>query len=428
MIEIVDRSVMRSGVETLVVGGGPVGVCCAYSLARAGAAVTLIEREDAICPSASAAHGNCGLIAPSEAVPLAAPGVLAQGLRWMLRSSSPFHVTPRLSMSLARWLWLFRASCDAAGCRSRMPVLGELHVASARLHDELAREHDESWGYHRHGLLEVCETGAGLEALAVDVGQARRHGVDARELSPAAVRERFPGLRCDVAGGYFFPDDAHLDPLLFTRAVAELAADAGAEILTGVEALALEASSAAGVRVLTTRGVMGAGQVVLAAGVWTPALARGLGLRLPVEPAKGFSIDVERPDDFREVPVLLAEASAVLTPLADRLRVGSTLELSGWDMSVRPQRVAQLQQVAARTAGPRAAGPLRRIWRGLRPLSPDGLPFVGHCPGHENVIVATGHCMLGLSLAPITGDLVAALAGSARPSLDLAALSPARFG
>ena len=412
----------------LVIGGGPVGVCCAYSLVRAGAAVTLIEKEDAVCPSVSAAHGNCGLIAPSEAVPLAAPGVLARGMRWMLKSSSPFHVTPRLSPSLVRWLWLFRASCEAAGSQSRMPSLRELHVASAALHDELGREHGESWGYQRNGLLEICETGPGLEGLAVDVRQARRFGVDAQELAPGAVHERFPGLRCDVAGGFFFPEDAHLDPLRFTRAVALLAADAGAEIRTGVEALAIEASSAATVRILTTRGAMDAGQVVLAAGVWTPALARSLGLRLPVEPAKGYSIDVERPDGFGEVPVLLAEASAVLTPLGDTLRVGSTLELSGWDMSVRPQRVAQLQRVAARAAGPRAAGPLRRVWRGPRPLSPDGLPFVGRCPGHENVIVATGHCMLGLSLGPVTGQLVAELAAGARPSLDLRPLSPVRFG
>jgi D-amino-acid dehydrogenase len=118
----------------------------------------------------------------------------------------------------------------------------------------------------------------------------------------------------------------------------------------------------------------------------------------------------------------------VLTPLGDTLRVGSTLELSGWDMSVRPQRVAQLQRVAARAAGPRAAGPLRRVWRGPRPLSPDGLPFVGRCPGRENVIVATGHCMLGLSLGPVTGQLVAELAAGARPSLDLRPLSPVRFG
>jgi len=414
--------------DILVIGGGPVGVCCAYSLARAGAAVTLIERGDAVCPSASSAHGNCGLIAPSEAVPLAAPGVLARGMRWMLRSSSPFHVTPRLSPSLARWLWMFRASCDAAGSQSRMPALRALHVASAALHDELGRERGESWGYHRDGLLEICETAAGLEGLAVEVRQARRYGVDAQELAPAAVRKRLPGLCCDVAGGFFFPEDAHLDPLLFTRALAQFAADAGAEIRTGVEALAIEGSSAATVRVLTTLGAMDAGQVVLAAGVWTPALARSLGLRLPVEPAKGYSIDVARPEDFPEVPVLLCEASTVLTPLGDMLRIGGMLDLSGWDMSVRPQRVAQLQRAAARAAGPCAAGPVRRVWRGPRPLSPDGLPFVGRCPGHENVIVAAGHCMLGLSLGPVTGQLAAELAGGARPSLDLGPLSPVRFG
>ena len=381
-----------------------------------------------MCPSVSAAHGNCGLIAPSEAVPLAAPGVLARGMRWMLKGSSPFHVKPRLSPSLARWLWLFRASCDAAGSQSRMPALRELHVASATLHDELGREHGESWGYHRNGLLEICETGAGLEGLEVEVRRARRYGVDAQELAPAAVRERFPGLRCDVAGGFFFPEDAHLDPLLFTRAVAQLAADAGAEIRTGVEALAIETSSVSAVRVLTTRGAMDAGQVVLAAGVWTPALAGVSACVCPSSRRKGTASTWRGPTTSPRCPSFSARQAPYSRLLGDTLRIGSTLELSGWDMSVRPQRVAQLQSVAARAAGPRASGPVRRVWRGPRPLSPDGLPFVGRCPGRENVIVATGHCMLGLSLGPITGVLVAELAGGARPSLDLRPLSPVRFG
>ena len=412
----------------LVIGGGPVGVCCACFLARAGADVALIERAEAVCPRTGAAYGNCGLITPSAAVPLAAPGVLARGLRLMIDSSSPLRVTPRLSSTLARWLWLFRASCDAAGCRSRMPVLRGLHVASAALHEDLGRKHGASWEYQRNGLFEVCETTPGLEAAAADVREARRVGVDVQELSPAAVRERLPGLRCATAGGFLFPEDAHVDPMLFTRTMAQLAAEAGAEIITGVEALALDSSRASSVRLVTTRGERVAGQVVLAAGSWTPALSRGLGLRLPVEPAKGYSIDVASSDDFVEAPVLLAEERTVLTPFAETLRIGSTLELAGWDMTVHPQCVARLQNVAARAAGSCPAGPLRRVWRGLRPLSPDGLPFVGRCPGSENVIVATGHGMLGLTLGPISGRLVAELAGGAQPALDLAPLSPGRFG
>ena len=153
-------------------------------------------------------------------------------------------------------------------------------------------------------------------------------------------------------------------------------------------------------RVVTTRGAFEAAQVVLAAGAWTPQLTRGLGLRLPIEPAKGYSVDVERPADFPELPLYLGDAHVVLTPLGDALRLGSTLELSGWDMRVRPRRVAYLREGGRRAIGLPADGPVRQLWRGPRPVTPDGLPVIGRVPGRDRVILATGHCMLGLSLGP----------------------------
>jgi D-amino-acid dehydrogenase len=180
--------------------------------------------------------------------------------------------------------------------------------------------------------------------------------------------------------------------------------------------------------VLTTRGSLRAAQVVLAAGAWTPPLARALGLELPMEPAKGYSIDVERPAGFHELPLYPGEARVVLTPLGDTLRLGSTLELAGWDTTVRLKRLAHLRRAAARMLGLPEDGPVRQIWRGPRPVTPDGLPMIGRAPGRDRVIVATGHAMLGLSLGPVTGRLVAALAGGSRPALDLSPLAPDRFG
>ena len=415
------------GTDVLVVGGGPVGVCCALELARAGAATTLIERETEICPPVSGAHANCGLMVPSDTTPLAAPGVLGQGLRWMLDSSSPFYIAPRPSPALARWLWLFRAACSAKRAHAAMPVLNALHVASAALHDELAGAHDGArWLYHHDGVLQVYETSAGMQEAAEEAEQARALGARADELTAAAAKDLFPALRCELAGAFLFPEDGHLDPLRFTTAVAELAAAEGASVITGAEALALE-PAAGGVRVVTTRGDLVAGQVVLAAGAWTPLLTRGLGLRLPVEPAKGYSVDVDRPHDIPEMPLYLGDAHVVLTPMGDALRLGSTLELAGWDMRVRRKRVAYLREGGRRAIGLPADGPVRQIWRGPRPVTPDGLPAIGRVPGRERVILATGHCMLGLSLGPITGRLVAELAGGKRPSIDLTLLSPARW-
>jgi D-amino-acid dehydrogenase len=419
---------MSARCDVLVVGGGPVGACAAQALAADGASVTLIEKEADICPAASGAHANCGLLVPSDVTPLAAPGALGQGLRWMLDSSSPFYIAPRPSGALLRWLWLYRAAATAARARAAAPVLHALHAASAELHDELASEGGERWLYHRGGIVQAYEAQSAMEAATEEAEVARRLGVRAQVLSPADARARFPGLCTELAGGLYFPDDGHMDPGLFTRAMADKAAGAGADVRRGTEAIALEPAGAGAVTVVTTRGDFVADQVVLAAGAWTPALSKGLGLALPIEPAKGYSVDVERPADFPELPLYLGDAHCVLTPLGASLRLGGTLELSSWDMRIRRKRVASLRRAAQRVMGIPEDAPVRQIWRGPRPVTPDGLPLVGRVVRRERVILASGHCMLGLSLGPITGKLVAELAGSRQPTLDLAPLSPARFG
>jgi len=422
---------MNARCDVLVVGGGPVGACAAQALAADGASVTLIEKEAEVCPPVSGAHANCGLLVPSDVTPLAAPGALGQGLRWMLDNSSPFYIAPRPSAALLRWLWLYRAAATPARARAAAPVLHALHAASAALHDQLAGEDGEGgarWLFHHDGIVQAYEAPSAMEAATAEAEVARGYGVRANVLGAADVRARFPGLRGHIAGALFFPEDGHMDPMLFTRAMAEMAAASGAEALRGTEAIALEPAGRGAVKVVTTRGDFVADQVVLAAGAWTPALAKGLALTLPIEPAKGYSVDIDRPADFPEIPLYLGDAHCVLTPLGNALRLGSTLELSGWDMTIRRKRVAGLRRAAQRVMGIPEDGPVRQIWRGPRPVTPDGLPVVGRVPRRERVILATGHCMLGLSLGPITGKLVAELAGGRPPSLDLAPLSPARFG
>jgi D-amino-acid dehydrogenase len=226
--------------DVVVVGGGPVGACAAQALAAAGAAVTLLERESEVAPAACGAHANCGLVNPSHCVPLASPGALGQGMRWLLDSDSPFYIAPRPSPALLRWLWMFRAASTPERVKAAMPVLRGLHVASSDLHDELAQDGGEGWHYHRNGIVQVYEQEEALAEALEELEQLKGCGVRGDLMPVEETRALYPGMVGPISGALSFPEDAHLDPALFTRAMAARAARDGAEVRTGTEVIALE--------------------------------------------------------------------------------------------------------------------------------------------------------------------------------------------
>ena len=241
------------------------------------------------------------------------------------------------------------------------------------------------------------------------------------------MRTAVPGLAPGVCGGIFYPEDAHCDPRRAVEELARLAAAAGAELHPRTEVLDLETNGRRVTRLLTTRGEIEADTVVLAAGSWSPALGRRLRLDLPIEPAKGYGVTVQRPGDLPELPCYEAASSVAITPMGDRLRLAGTLELGGLDMRVRWNRVAAIRRGAGEAlAGAEQLAPLE-LWRGLRPCTPDGLPIIARSPRHDNLVVAAGHCMLGLGLGPVTGRLVAQLVNGVEPEIDVTALRIERF-
>jgi len=416
---------VSDSVDVAVIGGGVVGVASAALLAERGARVVLLERGE-ICSGAS--YGNAGWISPSHGTPLPSPGVVRQALRWLLDADSPFYVKPRFDLELALWLLEFLRASSAARARSTLRANRELILASLALYEKLAAEPGSDFGFARRGLVVACESPDGMEHARAELDALAELGGGGRELGNAELRALVPQLSPELRGGIYFPADAHLDPERLVQALARRAAANGAALWTRQEVLELELRGRRIERIVATRGELRAAEVVLAAGAWSPQLGAQLGLRLPVQAAKGYSVTVRRPADFGEHPVLLSEAKVALTPLGDALRFAGTLELAGLDLRVNARRVAAILRAVERFLPGLAAGPRIETWRGLRPLTPDDRPIIGRPRAFENLVVATGHGMSGISQAPMTAQLVAEICRGEAPGLPLGPFSPDRFG
>jgi len=418
---------MRSETEVLVIGAGVVGVCAAYYLAQAGRQVVVVEKGE-VCSGSS--YGNAGLIVPSHCVPLAEPGVMRKGLRWMLDPSSPFCIRPRLDRQLISWLWRFRGACNADHVRRSMPLLRDLQLESLRLFGELALRPDMGdFGYRQRGALYVARTDAGFESVSAEARLVLDNGLEVEILDGEQVRELEPGSRLEVTGGAYYPQNAHVQPDRFVRSLAQSAQRRGAVIYAKTEVLEMEVSGERIRAVETTRGRIEADEVVLAAGAWSPALARDLRLELPIQAAKGYSVTFDKPKRCPRIPLMLTEAKVAVTPMGDLLRFAGTLELAGMDLSVNMRRVRAM--LAAVPAYLPELDPQNlstaEVWRGLRPCTPDGLPFLGRSAKYANLVVAAGHATVGLSLGPVSGSVVSRLVCGEDPGFDLRPLSPERY-
>ena len=412
--------------EVLVIGGGSVGICSAYYLNEQGCKVTVIDKGE-ICSGSS--YGNAGLVVPSHSVPLAAPGVISKGLRWMFNPESPFYIKPRFNLELLSWLWKFRGACNERHVRQAMPIIRDLSLGSVQLFEELAAFDELEFGYEKRGMLLAFQTEKGLQGGVEEAHLMQEVGLEAEILDVAAIQKLEPNVRANVIGGIFYPQDAHLVPARFVRQLAGHLEKKGVEIQPLTEVIGFETSEREITAVKTTRGDFAADEIVLAGGTWSSGIARDLRIKLPIQSAKGYSITVKRPEKSPTRPFVLGEAKVAVTPMGETLRFAGTLEMAGLDFAINKRRVN-----AILNAVPKYLPDLRpvdleliEIWRGLRPCTPDGLPFLGRSSRHENLTIAAGHAMIGLSLGPITGKLVSQIIAHEKPSIDLQMLSVERF-
>ncbi|MGB8442497.1 MAG: FAD-dependent oxidoreductase [Candidatus Acidiferrales bacterium] len=408
-----------------MVGGGVIGVCAAYYIAAAGGTVTLVERDE-ICEGCS--YGNAGLVVLSHSIPLAAPGVFRKALLWLFDSDRPFYIKPRLDLDLLRWLWCFAKSCTYQSAREAIPILRDLTRASIILYRELAAMKGLAFGYEKNGLLVLYSTSSGREEGRKQARLLQEFEIESQDLSPTRARQFASTIKPNIAGGTYYPEDYQLIPADFVRGLAKKAESMGVRICPSTSVESFETADGKISAAITSRGTIRPCEVVLACGAWSPALLRTLKAELPVQPAKGYSVTFKRAPQMNLLtPLLLHEAKAAVTPMGEMVRLAGTLELAGLESSINHRRVVGLLRSSQNfISGIQDPQPIE-TWAGLRPCTPDGLPVVGRLKQFRNLIVATGHGMLGLTLGPITGKLVSELVRNDPQTLDTNALTPGRF-
>ncbi|MSU28426.1 MAG: FAD-dependent oxidoreductase [Pedosphaera sp.] len=418
---------MANEKSILIIGGGVIGLCTAYYCAQRGHRVTVLERGPETRDGCS--FGNAGMIVPSHFVPLAAPGMVALGLKWMWNPESPFYIKPRLDFDLFDWAFKFWQASTAAHVNRAAPLLRDLSFASRACFEELAALPGNDFGLATRGLLMLCKTQHGLDDEAKFAERANQLGVPAQVLDAKQAAELDPAVTMDVAGAVFFPKDAHLTPGRFMATLQSQCEAAGVRFKWNIDVagFAQQASRLTGVR--TARGEFAADEVVICGGSWSPQLARELGLSIPLQAGKGYSLTLTKPPQLPQLCSIFTEARLAVTPMGSSLRIGGTMELAGLNEDINPVRARGIIKSALKYLPKFTEADFDGIqpWRGLRPCSPDGLPYVGRTAKLANLSIATGHAMMGLSLGPITGKLMAQILSGEAPQLDLSLLSPDRY-
>lgn len=402
-------------VDVAVVGGGVVGVACAWALAGRGLTVAVLEK-DRIGHGCS--YGNAGWLTPSLSLPLAQPGMIWKSLTWLLDPESPLYIEPRLDPGLLRWLLGFLWASRSRAFWRGVPSMIELSIASVRAWEELAQRSGQSFGFERHGLLSVYETARAFERGKKMADRLAAYGIPSEIWTPDQVREREPAIVGKQVGACFFPQDGHCEPFAAVEALAAAARERGVLFYEGAELFAVDREASRVVRLRTTRGAIRLREVVLATGAESGAVGRLFGWKLPILGAKGYSLVIPRLRHHPGRSIYLTERKIAVNPHRDRLRLGGTLELVRSDLTIHRRRVRAILAGASALLDLPEPLVVHELWRGLRPCAPDGLPLIGRARGGSNVWLATGHQMAGLKTAPATGELLADLILGSKPAID----------
>ncbi len=411
----------------LVLGGGVIGLCTAYYCAKRGNRVTVIERNPEQRDGCS--FGNAGMIVPSHFVPLAAPGMVALGLKWMWNPESPFYIQPRLNWELISWGLKFWQAATEARVSKAAPLIRDMSFASRACFEELESIADNEFNLTQRGLLMLCRTQHTLDEEARYAQQANLLGVPAEVLTAEQTSAIDPAVRMSIAGSVYFPKDCHLSPNRFMAGLKRQCDQMNVQFHWQTNVLKLVEESHRITSIHTTVGDFEADEVVVCSGSWSPLMTKEIGLKLPMQAGKGYSLTLKEPRQLPKICAIFSEARVAVTPMGNTLRFGGTMEIAGLNETINHRRVQGIIKSVPHYYPDFKPDDFAGVepWHGLRPCSPDGLPYVGRTAKFSNLTIATGHAMMGLSLGPITGQLVASILANEPTSIPIELLSPDRY-
>ena len=413
------------GKRIVIIGGGIAGLSSAYYLNKEGHQVTVIDKSDI---SAGASFVNAGYITPSHIIPLASPGMITKGIKWMFNSASPFYLKPRWDPDFFRWSWYFHKSSTQAKVAKAIPVIKDINILSRGLFEDIYSCGDlGQFQLENKGLLMLYKTDkAGEDELEV-AQKARFLGLEVKSLNNAELKKLEPNVKLDVKGAIHYECDRHTTPTEFMPKMVKYLKGVGVELKTNEEVLEIATSAGLVTEIKTSKGFYNADEIVLAAGSWSGKISKQLAIKLPLQAGKGYSINVKRPTGI-SIPAVLMEAKAAVTPMQGFTRFAGTMEFSGINDIIRKERVEAIAN-AAKSYYPEieiSQNDKSNATSGLRPVSPDGLPYIGRSKSYSNLVFATGHAMMGWSLGPATGKLVSEIIDGKNTAMDIKPFTPDR--
>jgi len=412
--------------KVTIVGAGIIGLSTAYYLQKAGCEVSVIDAGNGID---NCSFGNMGYISPSHYTPLASPGIIAEGLKYMFRKSSPFYLQPSFDWGRIKWAYQFYKSCNGDRSKKLSKPLLELLLYSKELYIDLAKNLCNTFQYSNIGCLMLCKSPKAFEHEKHLAEEASKLNLEVNILSKAEAQALEPQVEMDIAGAVHFLDDAYLQPGELMQTLQDFLQKNGVQFFWNqrVQDIALSEKK---VRKLRTQNrEFDVENLVLANGSWLPHLTKKLGKSLLLEAGKGYSYTYESMETNLNYPSILVDGRCALSPWRNSLRIGGTMEISGLHSKLKRERMDGIyKSVKAFYPGLKITTPeVAKIWSGLRPLSPDGLPYIGKLDGLSNVVVAGGHAMIGISMATGTGKIVADMLCEQTPSIAVEAFRVGRF-